>query len=75
MRKRGIIFDLDGVLLSTDEYHYLAWKKIADVYGLYFNRELNTLLRGFSRRESLEIIVTLAGTRAAGRTCLLFSGR
>jgi len=53
----AIIFDLDGVIISTDEYHYLAWKKIAIAYKLNFNRSINEKLRGVSRRESLEIIL------------------
>ncbi len=54
---KGIIFDLDGVLLSTDEYHYLAWKSVADKLGIYFDREINNQLRGVSRMDSLEIIL------------------
>lgn len=53
----GIIFDLDGVLVSTDEYHYKAWKKIADDNGWIFNRKINERLRGVSRMDSLEIIL------------------
>lgn len=51
------IFDLDGVLLSTDQYHYLAWKKMADAMGIYFDEEINGRLRGVSRADSLEIIL------------------
>ncbi|MFQ4141978.1 beta-phosphoglucomutase [Chlorogloeopsis sp. ULAP02] len=54
---RGFIFDLDGVLTDTAEYHYLAWQKLADEEGLLFNREANEALRGVSRRESLLRIV------------------
>ena len=54
---KGIIFDLDGVLLSTDEYHYLAWKSVADKLGIYFDRTINNKLRGVSRMDSLEIIL------------------
>jgi beta-phosphoglucomutase len=53
----GVIFDLDGVLTDTAEYHYLAWQKLADEEGLPFNREANEALRGVSRRESLMHIV------------------
>ena len=60
MRYENIIFDLDGVLVSTDEYHYQAWKKIADEEGIYFDREINNRLRGVSRMESLEIILERA---------------
>ena len=54
---KGIIFDLDGVLIHTDEFHYRAWKTIADKIGAPFDRERNNLLRGVSRMESLEIIL------------------
>lgn len=53
----GIIFDLDGVICSTDKYHYLAWREIADEEGIYFDKEINSRLRGVSRAESLEIIL------------------
>ncbi len=54
---KGIIFDLDGVIVFTDELHYEAWKKMADELEIYFDREINHLLRGVSRMESLEIIL------------------
>lgn len=54
---KGIIFDLDGVICFTDEYHYLAWKEMADEMGIYFDREINNRLRGVSRMASLEIIL------------------
>lgn len=57
---KAIIFDLDGVLVSTDKFHYLAWKEIADQEGIEFNEEINHLLRGVSRMESLEIILRKA---------------
>lgn len=57
MNLQGIIFDLDGVLCFTDEYHYLAWKEMADGLGVYFDREINNRLRGVSRMASLEIIL------------------
>ena len=57
MNIKGIIFDLDGVICSTDEYHYQAWKSIADEEGIYFDRNINERLRGVSRAESLEIIL------------------
>lgn len=54
---KGIIFDLDGVLCSTDEYHYQAWKKLADRLGVYFDRKINDRLRGVSRMASLDIVL------------------
>lgn len=53
----AIIFDLDGVICSTDKYHCLAWKALADSLGLDFDEEKNALLRGVSRMESLEIVL------------------
>ena len=58
--KKGMIFDLDGVIVSTDHYHYLAWKAIADQEGIEFNEEINNRLRGVSRMASLEIILEKA---------------
>ena len=54
---RAIIFDLDGVICSTDRYHYLAWKALADQLGIPFDEQKNKLLRGVSRMDSLEIIL------------------
>lgn len=53
----AVVFDLDGVLVSTDEFHYLAWKRMASEEGIPFDREKNHRLRGVSREESLEIIL------------------
>ena len=57
MKYQGIIFDLDGVICSTDEYHYRSWKALADRLGIPFDRERNNLLRGVSRMDSLKIIL------------------
>jgi len=54
---KAIIFDLDGVLTNTSEYHYKAWKRLADELDITFNREINEKLRGIPRKESLEIIL------------------
>lgn len=54
---KAVIFDLDGVICSTDEYHYQAWKTLADKIHIKFDREINNRLRGVSRMESLEIIL------------------
>ena len=56
----GIIFDLDGVLVCTDELHYRAWKRLADREGIPFDRTINDRLRGVSRMASLEIILERA---------------
>lgn len=60
MKYKGIIFDLDGVICSTDEYHYLAWKALASRLGIPFDRTINNRLRGVSRMESLDIILEQA---------------
>lgn len=57
MEIKAVIFDLDGVLVFTDEYHYRAWKRMADEIGVYFDRSINDRLRGVSRMASLEIIL------------------
>lgn len=57
MKYQGIIFDLDGVICSTDQYHYQAWKQMADRIGVYFDETINNRLRGVSRMESLRIIL------------------
>lgn len=54
---KAILFDLDGVVLSTDHYHFLAWKKLADELGIPFTKTDNERLRGVSRMESLEIVL------------------
>ena len=57
---KAVIFDLDGVIVSTDDCHYRAWKKMADEEGIYFDREINNRLRGVSRMTSLEIVLEKA---------------
>ncbi|WP_411676907.1 beta-phosphoglucomutase [Caproicibacter sp.] len=54
---KSVIFDLDGVIVSTDDLHFMAWKSMADRNGIPFDRQINNLLRGVSRAESLEIIL------------------
>lgn len=57
---KGIIFDLDGVIVNTDKYHFEAWKKLAGEENIYFDYEINERLRGVSRMESLDIILKKA---------------
>ncbi|MEX2382133.1 MAG: beta-phosphoglucomutase [Opitutales bacterium] len=54
---RAIIFDLDGVIVSSDHFHYLGWKALADELEMAFDEERNHALRGVSRMESLEILL------------------
>lgn len=56
-RYQAVLFDLDGVICHTDQYHYLAWKTLADRLGIPFSEQENQRLRGVSRRESLEILL------------------
>lgn len=57
MKIRAVIFDLDGVIVTTDDCHYEAWKRVADEEGVTFTREVNESLRGISRMASLEIVL------------------
>lgn len=54
---KAIIFDLDGVLVFTDRFHYQAWKQLADDLGIYFDEVINNRLRGVSRMASLDIVL------------------
>ncbi|GAH85252.1 unnamed protein product, partial [marine sediment metagenome] len=54
---KAVIFDLDGVITDTSEYHYRAWKRLADEEGIPFNRDDNDKLRGVSRSECLKILL------------------
>ncbi|MBD5094321.1 MAG: beta-phosphoglucomutase [Subdoligranulum sp.] len=62
MALKAVIFDLDGVICFTDEYHYLAWKAMADSIDVPFDRTINNRLRGVSRMASLEIILEKSET-------------
>lgn len=58
---RAAIFDLDGVIVDTAKYHYLAWKRLANEYGFDFTEENNERLKGVSRTRSLEILLQIGG--------------
>jgi beta-phosphoglucomutase len=64
-KKKGFIFDLDGVIVDTAKYHFLAWKKIANGLGIDFTLEHNELLKGVSRVRSLDIILELGKVKAS----------
>ena len=55
----GFIFDLDGVIVDTAKYHYLAWRNLANSLGFDFSEEQNEQLKGVSRVKSLEILLEL----------------
>ena len=58
---KGCIFDLDGVIVDTAHYHFLAWKRLADELGYHLTEAENEQLKGVSRMQSLDIILKLAG--------------
>ena len=59
MRIKACIFDLDGVIVDTAKYHYIAWKRLADDLGIHFTEKDNERLKGVSRMASLEIILEI----------------
>ncbi|NRT16038.1 beta-phosphoglucomutase [Flavobacterium sp. 28A] len=65
MRTKAFIFDLDGVIVDTAKYHYLAWQKIAQELNIDFTLEHNELLKGVSRVRSLDIILELGNVQAS----------
>jgi|SRR6218665_2190058 len=64
MNKKAFIFDLDGVIVDTAKYHFLAWQKIAAELGIEFTPEHNEELKGVSRVRSLDIILNLGNIEA-----------
>jgi len=64
MNQKAFIFDLDGVIVDTAKYHYLAWQKLAQQLGINFTPEHNEELKGVSRVRSLEIILALGNISA-----------
>ena len=63
---QAVIFDLDGVIVSTDEFHFQAWKQLADAEGIPFTRQDNERLRGVSRMESLDILLEKSTRKYSG---------
>ena len=62
--KKGFIFDLDGVIVDTAKYHYLAWKKLANQLGFEFTKEQNELFKGVSRKRCLGILLEIGNREA-----------
>ncbi|WP_211653252.1 beta-phosphoglucomutase [Planococcus alpniumensis] len=60
-----IIYDLDGVITDTAEFHFLAWKQLAEELDITFDRRFNERLKGISRMDSLELILALGGSKTA----------
>lgn len=65
MNKKAFIFDLDGVIVDTAKFHFLAWKKLADSLNINFTHEINEQLKGVSRVRSLEIILYQGNVQAS----------
>ena len=65
MSKKAFIFDLDGVIVDTAKYHFLAWQKLAHELGIEFTPEHNEELKGVSRVRSLDIILNLGKITAS----------
>ncbi|MBP6039828.1 MAG: beta-phosphoglucomutase [Flavobacterium sp.] len=65
MTKKAFIFDLDGVIVDTAKYHFLAWQKLANELGINFTHEHNEELKGVSRVRSLELILALGNITAS----------
>lgn len=65
MNKKAFIFDLDGVIVDTAKFHFLAWKKLADSLNISFTHEINEQLKGVSRVRSLEIILSQGNLQAS----------
>lgn len=64
MNKTGFIFDLDGVIVDTAKYHYLAWRNLANELGFEFTHAHNELFKGVSRKRCLEILLDIGGVEA-----------
>jgi beta-phosphoglucomutase len=67
MHTAACIFDLDGVIVDTARYHFLAWKRLTDQLGIHFTEEDNERLKGVSRMASLEIILGIGNRKADER--------
>jgi len=73
MRTAACIFDLDGVIVDTARYHFLAWKKLTDQLGIHFTEEDNERLKGVSRMASLEIILEIGNIKTDDSTKLEYA--
>ncbi len=64
MNKKGFIFDLDGVIVDTAKYHYLAWRDLANELGFEFTILQNEMFKGVSRKRCMEILLDIGGIKA-----------
>lgn len=65
---KGFIFDLDGVIVDTAKYHYLAWKHLAEQLGISFTPEDNEKFKGVSRKRCLELLLDMGGDESVSKT-------
>ena len=65
MAVKGFIFDLDGVIVDTAKYHYLAWKNLADELGISFTETDNEKFKGVSRKRCLELLLEMGGIQVS----------
>ena len=72
---KAVIFDLDGVIVHTDKFHYLAWKSLADELGIYFDETINNRCRGVSRMDSLEIVLEKSTVKYSPEQKLAFADK
>lgn len=72
---KGAIFDLDGVIVDTAKYHYLAWKRLAWELGFEFKESDNERLKGVSRMKSLEILLEVGGLSFSDEEMLLLADK
>jgi len=64
MKRKGFIFDLDGVIVDTAKYHYLAWRNLANSLGFEFTEVQNERFKGVSRVRSLDILLEIGNYTA-----------
>ena len=72
---KAIIFDLDGVIVDTAHYHYLAWKRLAKEFNIDLTLEQNELLKGVSRTKSLQIILHFGGLKKSIKEMEILAAR
>jgi beta-phosphoglucomutase len=72
---RGFVFDLDGVIVDTAKYHYLAWKRLAAGLGFHLSEQHNERLKGVSRTASLEIVLGIGGVVAGDADKLRYAAQ
>lgn len=75
MDLKGCIFDLDGVIVDTAKYHFMAWRRLAKELGFIFTLEDNEALKGVSRMASLEILLRTGGVKATEKEKEMMAAR